>query len=177
LIGLAFWVVAALFRRRTVHQQSQSSEFGQGAIAGAGFVILLNHHMPLGPLEARFLPNKPWIGWFGFAITVAGIIAMALSRIALRGNWSANVTIKQDHELVRSGPYAFVRHPLYSGVLLAMLGTAIGFGQIRGLAGFALTFAGWWLKLRTEEEFMLQQFGARYEQYRREVKALIPGLL
>jgi protein-S-isoprenylcysteine O-methyltransferase len=177
LVGLVFWAIAAIFTRRTVQQQSQSSQMGQGAIAGAGFVILLNNRIPLGPLDARFRPDLTVIAWAGFAITAVGIGVMAWSRIALGRNWSANVTIKQGHELVRSGPYAFVRHPLYSGVLLAMLGTAIAFGQLRGLVGFALTFAGWWLKSRTEEQFMLQQFGARYEQYRREVKALIPYVL
>lgn len=76
-----------------------------------------------------------------------------------------------------SGPCAIVRHPLYSGVLLAMLGTAMSLGQVRGFIAFLLTFGGWWLKSRTEERFMLEQFGAHYRQYQQQVKALIPYLL
>lgn len=87
------------------------------------------------------------------------------------------MAIKKDHELVRTGPYAAVRHPLYAGVLSAMLGTAIFFGEVRGFIAFSLTFVGWWLKSRSEERFMVQQFGDRYRQYQRQVKALIPNLL
>ena len=95
----------------------------------------------------------------------------------LGANWSALVTIKQDHQIIRRGPYALVRHPIYSGGLLALFGTAIAFGELRGLAGFALVFIAWWLKSRLEESFLESQFGASYTQYKREVKGLIPFVL
>jgi protein-S-isoprenylcysteine O-methyltransferase Ste14 len=91
--------------------------------------------------------------------------------------WSAVVTIKRDHRIIRRGPYAVVRHPIYSAGLLALLGTAIAFGAVRGLIGFALVFIGWWLKSRLEETFLERQFGADYAQYKREVKGLIPFVL
>jgi len=97
------------------------------------------------------------------------------ARVFLGANWSATVTIKQDHEIIRSGPYALVRHPIYSGLLLGMLGTAIAIGEMRGLVG--LVFLGWWLKLQTEEQFLVEQFGTQYLKYRQETKALIPFVL
>jgi protein-S-isoprenylcysteine O-methyltransferase Ste14 len=177
ILGLAFWAAASIASSRAVRKQSRGSELGQGAIAGAGFVMLFNQQISLGPLESRLLPDSPVIAWAGLAFTVLGIGVMAWSRIALGRNWSAAVTIKQDHELVSSGPYAIVRHPLYSGVLLAMLGTGISFGKLRGFIAFLLTLLGWWLKSKTEERFMLEQFGARYRHYQQQSRALIPWLL
>jgi protein-S-isoprenylcysteine O-methyltransferase Ste14 len=87
------------------------------------------------------------------------------------------VTIKQNHQLIRQGPYAIVRHPIYSGFLLGMLGTALALGEWRGLAGLALAFIGWGTKSRMEENFMAGQFGSAYIEYQREVKALIPFVL
>jgi protein-S-isoprenylcysteine O-methyltransferase Ste14 len=99
------------------------------------------------------------------------------ARVFLGANWSATVTIKQDHEIIRNGPYALVRHPIYSGFLLGMLGTAIAIGEVRGLIAWGLAFLGWWLKLQTEERFLLEQFGTQYLKYRKETKALIPFVL
>lgn len=177
VVGLVFWAVAAIASKRTIRKQSPASELGQGALAGAGFVLLFNRQIELGPLELRLLPHSPVVACIGLALTIIGLGVMAWSRIVLGRNWSATVTIKKDHELVSSGPYAIVRHPLYAGVLLAMFGTAISFGDLRGFIAFFLTFAGWWLKSRTEERFMVKQFGARYLQYQQQVKALIPYLL
>jgi protein-S-isoprenylcysteine O-methyltransferase Ste14 len=177
IVGFAFWAVASIASKHTMRRQSHSSELGQGGIAGAGFVLLFNQQIYLGPLDWRLIPNSTSMAYVGFVAVVVGLGVMTWSRIALGRNWSAAVTIKKDHELVMSGPYAIVRHPLYSGVLLAMLGTALSFGTVRGFVAFLFTFGGWWLKSRTEERFMVKQFGARYRQYQQQSKALIPYLL
>ena len=96
------------------------------------------------------------------------------ARFVLGRNWSGTVTVKQDHELVRSGPYALVRHPIYSGLLLAFLGTAVARGDLAALLGVALAAATLHFKTATEESFMTEQFGAGYMEYKREVKSLIP---
>jgi protein-S-isoprenylcysteine O-methyltransferase Ste14 len=92
----------------------------------------------------------------------------------LGGNWSGRVTIKEGHTLEKRGPYAIVRHPIYSGLLLAVLGTAIAFREIRGLIAVALVFAMLLMKSRMEERFMMEEFGSVYRDYGRQVKALIP---
>jgi protein-S-isoprenylcysteine O-methyltransferase Ste14 len=92
----------------------------------------------------------------------------------LAGNWSGSVTLKQDHELIRTGPYRFVRHPIYTGALIAVLGTAFAIGQLRGLLAFALTFFAFRYKSQIEERLMIENFGDAYRSYRSSVKALIP---
>ena len=91
-------------------------------------------------------------------------------------NWSRSVTIKQDHELINTGPYAVVRHPIYTGILTGLLGTAIALSQVRGIIAFALFFIAFWIKLRMEEEWMRSQFGEAYATYARETAALVPYL-
>ena len=100
-----------------------------------------------------------------------------MARFFLGRNWSGIVTIKQGHTLVRKGPYRFVRHPIYTGLLLAIFGTALAIGEIRALIGAGLVFALFVHKISLEESFMTEQFGADYADYRRNVKALIPFVL
>lgn len=75
---------------------------------------------------------------------------------------------------MQTGPYAVVRHPIYAGLTLALLGTAVAFGEVRGLVAVALAVIGWRLKFRLEEAFMTEQFGSEYLGYKRRVKGLIP---
>jgi protein-S-isoprenylcysteine O-methyltransferase Ste14 len=107
-------------------------------------------------------------------MTFAGVAFAIWARLHIGRNWSGTVTIKADHKLIRTGPYAIVRHPIYSGFLTAVLGTAIAIGEVRGLFAFVAAFIGVKLKAGLEEEFMTEQFGDEYVQYQREVKAFIP---
>ncbi|MBV9772133.1 MAG: isoprenylcysteine carboxylmethyltransferase family protein [Bryobacterales bacterium] len=174
---VAIWVLSAIRSKRTARSQSGGSRLLQGGLTALGYLALFYRSIPLGVLDRRFVPGSALIEWIGFAIALAGAVAAVWARFALGRNWSATITLKQEHELVRRGPYALVRHPIYSGLLLTMSGTAIFFGTFRGLLAVALAFAGWWLKSRMEEAFMLQQFGQQYREYQSEVKALIPFVL
>ena len=104
------------------------------------------------------------------------ILAPLLLAATISGYWSGTVTIKEDHRLILKGPYRLVRHPIYFGILLAMVGTAIGYGRVPCLIGVPIAFLALWIKSRTEEQFMTEQFGAQYIQYQREVKGFVPGL-
>jgi len=112
----------------------------------------------------------------GAAIMLAGIGLTLWARVHLGANWSGTVTVKVNHGLIRTGPYARVRHPIYTGILLAAVGTALLQRQISGLLGVALVFAGFWVKLKREEQFMTETFGAQYESYSRHTGALLPRL-
>ena len=96
------------------------------------------------------------------------------ARLHLGGNWSGTVTIKRGHTLVRTGPYAVVRNPIYTGLLVAALGTAIALGHLRDLAATGTLLALYLYKIRVEERFMTEQFSEQYLQYKRETKTLIP---
>jgi protein-S-isoprenylcysteine O-methyltransferase Ste14 len=87
------------------------------------------------------------------------------------------VTLKEGHELIISGPYARVRHPIYTGLLLAFIGSAMAIGEWRAVLAFALASLAFWRKLRLEERLMHEQFGENYQAYCQRVPALIPFVL
>jgi protein-S-isoprenylcysteine O-methyltransferase Ste14 len=166
------WAAGAVFTKRTARSQTAASRLIHLLLAATGFFLVFK-----GPSGWRFLPESPAIALAGLVLTVAGATIGVWARVMLGANWSAVITIKQDHRIIRRGPYAVVRHPIYSGGLLALLGTAIASGAVRGLFGFALVFIAWWMKSRLEESFLESQFGPSYAQYKREVKGLIPFVL
>jgi protein-S-isoprenylcysteine O-methyltransferase Ste14 len=123
------------------------------------------------------IPDIPWLMWLGAAMTLVGLLFAIWARLYLGKNWSGLVQVKHDHELIRTGPYRFVRHPIYAGILLALVGTSICRRNVWGFLGVALVGLGFWLKSRLEERFMVETFGAQYDDYRRATGALIPRLL
>jgi protein-S-isoprenylcysteine O-methyltransferase Ste14 len=170
------WLVGAFTTKRTTRAQSSASTIMHLALMTLAFNLLFNHKVAYWPLALRFLPDGRAVEYSGLALTVVGAAFAACARLWIGSNWSAVVTIKQQHQLIQSGPYAIVRHPIYSGFLLAMVGTAIAFGEVRGLVAVAVAFFGWYQKIRLEEAFMSEQFGEEYLSYKRRVKALIPFL-
>ena len=107
---------------------------------------------------------------------VGGLLFSIWAREHLGSNWSRSVTIKQGHELITSGPYAVVRHPIYTGILAGFLGTAITLSEVRGFIALVLILLALWLKLRMEEQWMRAQFGETYTTYTRQTAALVPYL-
>ncbi|KAF1007267.1 MAG: hypothetical protein GAK28_01906 [Luteibacter sp.] len=128
-------------------------------------------------LGERMYPASTIIAVVGVLLTVSGVAFACWARYVLGRNWSSVVQVKQDHELIQSGPYRWVRHPIYTGLLLAFLGTAVAIGEWRGPLCVVIVAVSFWFKLRLEERWMRDNFGATYEQYMRRTKALIPGLL
>jgi protein-S-isoprenylcysteine O-methyltransferase Ste14 len=113
----------------------------------------------------------------GVVLCMLGVAFAIWARNVLGENWSGAPQIKEGHELIQAGPYRLVRHPIYTGILLAMFGTGFGFGRIQSLVLFLFCFAALWLKLKVEESLMSQQFPEAYPAYRKKTKALIPYLL
>ncbi len=173
VVGIV-WAVGYLLASRAKRTEGVVSRLTHLAIMIAAFALVFKKPLPEGFLSDRFLPPEPAVAWVGFAITVAAAAFAVAARLALGRNWSGTVTIKYDHTLVRRGPYALVRHPVYTGLVFGLLGTAIAFGRTECLVGVALAVIGCWQKWRIEEQFMTEQFGAEYAAYRQHVKALIP---
>ncbi len=168
------WLIAAFRVKRTERSESSAHRLGYAALMIAAFLLLGFRRFRVGVLAWRFVPAGDATAETGLAMVIAGAAFAAWARLYLGSNWSGRITIKEDHELVRTGPYAIVRHPIYSGLLLAVLGTAVAIGELGCLLAFALAIAGWGQKWRTEEQFLRERFGAQYESYRKEVKGLIP---
>jgi len=173
-LGLV-WLVGAVMAKRTERTQSSASRVRHLALEFSAFFLLFGRIPWPAWLDRRFVPEQSFaVRWIGVVLTAVGIAFAIAARLWIGRNWSGRVTIKEQHELIQNGPYSLVRHPIYSGFLLALLGTAIVHGEVRGLFGFALAAVGWIFKLRTEETFLAQQFGNAYLDYKQRVKALVP---
>jgi len=108
---------------------------------------------------------------------VAGLIIALWGRIVLGRNWNIHPGLKENHELIERGPYAYVRHPMYSGLCLMLLGTVLWCGNTAGYLLFFASLLGVWFKLRQEEKILTRHFGESYLSYKARVKALIPFIL
>jgi protein-S-isoprenylcysteine O-methyltransferase Ste14 len=141
----------------------------------AGYLLTLR--VPIPFLNDRFVALAIWPAALGAALTFAGLLFCVWARFVLAGNWSGFVQVKQDHELIVDGPYRWVRHPIYTGLLLMFLGTALAVGEWRGVLAVAIAAIAFWYKLRLEETVMRGAFGESYVRYAERVPALIPYLL
>jgi len=171
---LVYWVVTSKTVKATVRKEASRSRTLQSIplIVGGALLVLPDPTMQaLTPDWSRFDLRVQC----GLAVLVAGLLFSVWARRHLGTNWSVSVTLKENHELVRTGPYALARHPIYTGCLIALVGAALIGGEWRGALGVLLVFASLAYKVRVEERWLTDHFGAAYAQYRREVAALIPG--
>ena len=170
------WMVAWLRTKQTRERASFSSRLLYGIPVLVAFYLLFDDHIPFAWLQWRMFPRNPWVEALAVMLTAAGIAFAIWARFYIGENWSSAVSIKVGHELIRTGPYAWVRHPIYSGLLLALFGTALAGRQPRGLVALVVLWLGFWIKSRMEEGFMRKTFGEEYEVYTRSTGALIPRM-
>jgi protein-S-isoprenylcysteine O-methyltransferase Ste14 len=175
-VGLV-WLAGYAFTKPAVRTQSLGTRLFHVALLALGGVMLGSQWFRYGWLAARFVPEARSAQIAGLAITIAGCLFAIWARLTLGGNWSARATVKAGHELVTSGPYALARHPIYTGLLLALAGTILAIGEWRCILGFAIIVFAFLVKMSQEERLMMQTFPEAYPRYRQHVKALIPGVL
>lgn len=173
---LLYWQVMATNIKTTKRIEPVASRIVRAVAFLIVIVLLSTTRIPLRWLYRQLWPSGIWPFWIGAAVTVAGLLFAVRARQHLGGNWSRSVTIKQGHELITTGPYALVRHPIYTGILAGFLGTAIALSQVRGVIVLVLVFVVFWAKLRMEEEWMRSQFGETYATYAHQTAALVPYL-
>ncbi|MEW9571869.1 isoprenylcysteine carboxylmethyltransferase family protein [Rhodanobacter sp. Si-c] len=176
---LLYWFISAFGNKAAARVDGWASFLTYRVPLVVAYVLLFSRGTwRLWPwLAQRFLPHGVIWPCVGLALLLLGLALACWARVVLGRNWSATVQLKQDHELVVAGPYHRVRHPIYTGMLLGLLGTALVLGEWRGLLALALVAAAFWFKLRHEEAWMRERFGSAYVDYMRRTKALIPGVL
>lgn len=171
---MIYWRISARNLKPVLRRESFLSRASHIFPLMVAVLLLVPSRLPGEFLNIRMLPVSNIGFWAGVLVLVAGLGFTVWARVVLGGNWSGTVTVKEHHELIRTGPYARVRHPIYTGLLLAFAGCAIARGDLSGLLGLVVAFAALWHKLQIEEHWMETTFGQAYTDYRAHVPALIP---
>jgi protein-S-isoprenylcysteine O-methyltransferase Ste14 len=174
VIFVAYWLVGAFKTRRTERTESFASRYGILFLEIAGFALLFLDEAGIGILGERVVPHIGAVAAVGVVLTWIGIAIALWARWHLGQYWSARITIKEDHKLIRTGPYARLRHPIYSGLDLAVIGSAITIDRWRCVFGVGVIIAGYWIKARREEAMLTAQFGADYQEHCRHTGFLLP---
>ena len=175
LAWLVYWAIAARDAKTTQRVESAASRASHIVPLMIAGWLLGTRSAPGGFLAGQIVSPGAATDAVAVLLVAAGLAFAVWARVCLGRNWSGIVTLKQDHELVRSGPYRFVRHPIYTGLLLALLGSALARNEWRALLAVALAWLAFWRKLQVEEGLMIEQFGDAYARYRAEVPALVPN--
>jgi protein-S-isoprenylcysteine O-methyltransferase Ste14 len=175
-LGLV-WLIGLAFTKRTVRSQFGAPQLFQMAVFLLGFFLVGGDSFRESWLGVRFMPASYCAQVSGLVLTAGGCLFAIWARLTLGGNWSNWATVREGHELIVKGPYGLARHPIYTGLLLACLGTALAIGEWRCVLGFVMVVFGFILKMSQEERLMMATFPAAYSQYRHRVKAVIPRLL
>ncbi len=168
-----YWEIAA--KNASAEKSSESwSSRGVHVVLANGALLLI--FAPVPGLMGRFLPASRLVIAAGLLLAACGLALSIWARVHLGRNWSGRITIKVDHELVRSGPYRMVRHPIYTAILAMYAGSTIVSGEWHALIGMCLALVAYWRKMRMEEANLARAFGAAYGNYRQTTWALLPRI-
>jgi protein-S-isoprenylcysteine O-methyltransferase Ste14 len=175
-VFLVVWVIGLFFNKRTVQRETIGRRLSYSLLFFLSFGLLFRRvFLPRRHLLAQVvLPHCHALNAASVVLAVVGLALALWARGTLGRNWSGAVTFKENHELIERGPYALVRHPIYTAMLLMYLGTALALGYAGGLIGFPILFLSFWIKYRQEEALMIAHFGDQYRDYMKRVRALIP---
>jgi|SRR6185437_15625468 protein-S-isoprenylcysteine O-methyltransferase Ste14 len=176
LIFAGYWFVASRTTAKTKARESWSSSLPRNLVLALGAVLLFGKWFSGSLLGRRFVAPLPSVWLAGVLLTAAGLALAFWARYHLGRNWSGQITLKEGHTLICTGPYRYLRHPIYSGILLAVLGTGLTVGLYRALLGVLLVALGLWWKARQEDAWLARAFGEEFERQRRRTGLLLPRL-
>jgi protein-S-isoprenylcysteine O-methyltransferase Ste14 len=172
-VWVVSWIAAMVWSRRTAARPAALDQLVHWLPTVVGFGLL-----GFGSMTTHFAPlwrlPQP-AGWVLAGVCGGGLLFTWWARIALGSLWSGSVSAKDDHTVIQSGPYRLVRHPIYTGLILAAFAQGVLVGMAANLAGAGLITLGFWLKARLEERFLSQELGVEaYGAYRRRTPMLVP---
>ena len=171
-----YWVLSALRLKPTKVKEGAGGRLLHSAVMTLVLLLLASHRLDVGFLGRRVVPENSLLRDFGIFLTFAGAGIAIWARYCLGQYWSARVTLKMDHRLIRSGPYTYVRHPIYSGLLLAMAGTALVIGEWRAVVAALIAILEFSRKATKEEALLSTEFNDDYQEYRKDAGFLMPRL-
>jgi protein-S-isoprenylcysteine O-methyltransferase Ste14 len=178
-IVVTYWFITGLKAKKVQSQEPFVKRFIQYWLPIIIAVLLLGPGEWYGHtwLRENFVEHTNLVGLTGLSISILGAIIACWARYMLGRNWSVSVQRKKDHELIQSGIYNVIRHPIYTGLLFLFIGNAIIVGDYRAIIAVAIVFIHLWLKLIKEEKLLTDVFGSQYTDYKQRTKALIPYVL
>src|SRR5436309_9909687 len=156
ILFAVIWLLAAFATKKSVYRESRVQRLRYTIPILLGGFLLAKGHRLSDPLNHRVIPHVEALAWTGVVLCVAGLFFCIWARFTLGRNWSGVVTLKGGHELITRGPYAWVRHPIYTVLLTMFVATLLVLGQLAGILAVGCVFAGLWIKWRYEEKRMLQ---------------------
>lgn len=171
-----YWLASAWGTKKIEVNEASSARLLRLSIMCLVFTMLLSTRLSYGLLGHRFISRNDVVQWVGIGLTAAGLLLCVWARHHLGEYWSDKVALKVDHQLIRSGPYARLRHPIYSGVLLGVAGTALAVGEWRAVLALAIMLVNYAVKARREEKILAGKFGDSFDEYKRHTGFLVPGL-
>jgi protein-S-isoprenylcysteine O-methyltransferase Ste14 len=169
-----YWLVAA--RRVKAARTSESPVYRvfRLLLLTVTFTLLFAKWIATGFLGQFILPQKPSVAYISFFLALTGMAIAVWARLSLGQYWSDKVALKVDHQLVRSGPYARMRHPIYSGVLLGVAGSALLVGQWRGVLAFLLLLTNYMVKAKREDKMLGETFPIDFADHKRNAGFFLP---
>ena len=171
-----YWIVASRTTAKTATRESLRTSLPRNLLLALAGALIFARWFSIGPLGRRFVAPSPEIRIAGIVLTAAGLALAFWARFHLGRNWSSQITLKEGHTLICSGPYLYLRHPIYSGILLALAGTALTVGLYRALLGVALAVIVFLWKARQEDAWLARAFGEQFERQRQRTGRLLPRL-
>ena len=177
IIFVVVWLLGATWTKRTIYRESSAERAGYWPVLIIGYFLVIKSSVLPPPFNWLVVPHTTSSAWSGVFLCVSGLVFAIWARLILGRNWSGVITLKEGHELIERGPYRIARHPIYTGILAMFAGTATAMGYFGGCLGLLLVFVSFWLKLKREEDLMLEHFPTKYAAYQRRVKRIIPFLL
>lgn len=176
IVFLVYWFISAQKLKSVKQREPWTERLIQIVFMVAAYTLMFNDRLGYGWLATRFVSVSPTIGIIGVTITFLGIAFAIWARWHLGENWSATVTLKQGHELIRTGPYRRIRHPIYTGMLLAFAGTALALGEYRALLSVCIVIVAFYAKAKKEERYLTHEFGDKFREHVRHTGMFFPKL-
>ncbi len=177
LVFLIFWIVSSFTAKKIARREGRAGIARRVVCVLVGYFLFYRAADPvLGVFSHRFLPDEIRLAWIGAAKTIVGVLFAIWARVHIGKYWSATVALKSDHQLIRTGPYSRVRHPIYTGILFALGGSVVSIGRYASLLGLGIFLAVFWLKARKEDALLAGEFGPAFEEHRRATGFFLPKL-
>lgn len=175
LLGI-LWLALAFWKKKAKQQETPLQILQHFGPLVLGFWLVFGPDQVVAGLERRLFTPPPPVLWLGLVLTVIGVAISLAARFTLGRNWSGVVTLKDSHELIRNGVYSRMRHPIYSGQFVALLGVALISTRLQNFLGFVIIYFTYYFKARREEEFLRGEFGPAFEEHVRHTGMFLPKL-